>query len=97
MLQAVLVGVSVSKLTRENQLKCTPQEAREIQQISRREDRLELLAASLAPSIYGHDMIKKGLILQLFGGLEKNLENGTHLRGDINCLLVGHWGCGAAA
>lgn len=43
---------------------------------------------SIAPSIYGHEFIKTGLALALFGGQEKDLP-AHRLRGDINMLLLG--------
>ena len=47
------------------------------------------LAASIAPTVYGHDEVKKGVLLMLFGGVHKVATDRTKLRGDINCCLVG--------
>ena len=49
----------------------------------------EKLAKSITPSVWGYDEIKKSLILQLFGGVKKELSDGSNQRGDIHILLVG--------
>lgn len=88
--KSIIIGVHIEKLSRVAEREITDADVLFFSRMrSRHPDLLALLARSLAPSIYGHDIIKRGLVLQLMGGLEKNLQNGTHLRGDINCLLVG--------
>ena len=47
------------------------------------------LVESLAPMIYGHEVVKKGLLLQLLGGVSKVTPEGMALRGDVNICIVG--------
>ena len=44
---------------------------------------------SIAPTIYGNESEKEAIALQLFGGIQKSMPDGSHLRGDIHILLVG--------
>ncbi|XP_047315273.1 DNA replication licensing factor MCM3 homolog 2 [Impatiens glandulifera] len=88
--RTVLIANNVSLLNKEaNAPIYTAEDITNIKKVSERDDTFELLANSLAPSIHGHLWIKKAVILLMLGGAEKNLKNGTHLRGDINMMMVG--------
>ncbi|KAK4229921.1 putative DNA replication licensing factor mcm6 [Podospora fimiseda] len=47
------------------------------------------LVQSIAPMVYGHDIVKKGILLQLLSGVHKSTAEGMQLRGDINICIVG--------
>lgn len=72
-----------------NRFVLTEHDVSEIKKLGKRSNIFDLLSSSLAPSIFGHEYIKKAVLLQMLGGMEKNLVNGTHIRGDINILMVG--------
>uniref|UniRef100_A0A668T4D4 DNA replication licensing factor MCM7 n=1 Tax=Oreochromis aureus TaxID=47969 RepID=A0A668T4D4_OREAU len=48
----------------------------------------EKLAGSIAPEIYGHEDVKKALLLLLVGGVEQ-APKGMKIRGNINICLMG--------
>lgn len=52
-------------------------------------DRYLKMAKSICPTVYGHDEIRKGILLMLFGGVHKTTDEGIKLRGDINVCIVG--------
>jgi len=66
-----------------------------IRRISKMADPLDHVARSIVPNLFGGLDKKKGLLLQLVGGVPIELENNTmRIRGDINILLLGDPSCG---
>lgn len=65
------------------------EDVKAIVELSKDERISERIFASIAPSIYGHEDIKRAIALSLFGGEPKNPGGKHKLRGDINVLLCG--------
>ena len=55
---------------------------------------IQKIRESLAPSIYGHDLVKEAIATLLFGGTAKKTPDGINLRGESNILLIGDPGVG---
>lgn len=53
------------------------------------EDLYSKMARSIAPEIYGHEDVKKALLLQLVGGVTRSQTDGMKIRGDLNVCLMG--------
>ena len=67
----------------------TEEEREELEVMVASTDIYPRLVRSIAPTMYGHEIIKKGILLQLLGGVHKQTKDGIHLRGDINICIVG--------
>uniref|UniRef100_A0A5B7BZM9 Probable DNA helicase MCM8 n=1 Tax=Davidia involucrata TaxID=16924 RepID=A0A5B7BZM9_DAVIN len=54
------------------------------------------IVQSICPSIYGHELVKAGITLALFGGVRKHSmdQNKVPVRGDIHVIIVGDPGLG---
>ena len=88
--KTVLIGTNVQELNNDiQQNEFTGEDLKRIRELAKQKNVFDVLANSIAPGIYGHQDIKRALVLQLLGGNETNLEDGTHLRGDINILMIG--------
>ena len=67
----------------------TDDDKKKIKEFSRKPKITQMIFDSIAPSIFGHNFIKKGLTLAMFGGVPKDIGGKHRTRGDINMLLLG--------
>uniref|UniRef100_T1JGS4 DNA helicase MCM8 n=1 Tax=Strigamia maritima TaxID=126957 RepID=T1JGS4_STRMM len=67
-----------------------------VREIQEEANLFRLIVASLCPAIYGHDMVKAGLVLALFGGTPMYADDNNRItiRGDAHVLVVGDPGLG---
>ena len=75
-----------------DEIEFTDERIAEFEAMGKNGDIYERLVASLAPSIWEMEEVKKGLLCQLFGATSKTFKgstSGNKVRGDINVILVG--------
>ncbi len=84
----ILQAVNIHSLEEEEDERISDEDLKEIERISACNP-LEILSKNLSPSIYGHDIIKKAIVLQLVKSLKMPRSDGTFVRGDLHILLMG--------
>ncbi|MCX6665064.1 MAG: minichromosome maintenance protein MCM [Euryarchaeota archaeon] len=71
------------------EVEISPEDEKQILKMSKDPEIYEKIRMSIAPTIYGMEIEKDALALQLFGGIMKEMPDGTHTRGDIHAIFVG--------
>ena len=67
----------------------TKDDEKQIRRFAMQDNAYERLIASMAPHVYGHEIVKESILLLIVGAPQRELGDGTKMRGDINILLVG--------
>ncbi len=79
------------------ELDISEEDERQILELAQDPKVFDKLSRSIIPSVWGHEEIKKSLVLQLFGGVAKVHADGQKSRGDFHILLVGDPGVAKSA
>lgn len=82
--RAILIANNIMQLSKEANLIISHDDVALCKKLARNnpcKNIFELLSKSLAPTIYGHEYVKKAILCLLLGGVEKLLPNGSRLRG----------------
>jgi DNA replication licensing factor MCM7 len=67
----------------------TPTQIDAVRSYAQRQNVYSELARSIAPEIYGHEDVKKALLLMMVGAPTRSMPDGVRIRGDINICLMG--------
>ena len=82
------LGLSVHQIEDDQQIE-TDAEKAEIMAIRNSQNLYDRLSHSIAPNVYGHEEVKRGILLMLLGGVHKITPDKIKLRGDVNICIVG--------
>lgn len=78
------------------EIKISEKEEEKILEISKK-DPIKLFVEAVAPTIFGNEKLKEAVILQLFGGVRKILQDDREVRGDSHILIIGDPGVAKTA
>nr|AIF08997.1 replicative DNA helicase (mcm, cdc21) [uncultured marine thaumarchaeote KM3_34_B07] len=67
----------------------SPEEEKTLKSLSKSPDIYDRIIDSYAPHITGHRIIKESILLLMAGSTQRQLQDGSKIRGDINIFLVG--------
>ena len=67
----------------------SPEEEKTIKSLSKSPEIYDRIIDSYAPHITGHRIIKESILLLMAGSTQRELQDGSKIRGDINIFLVG--------
>ncbi|KAI7757403.1 hypothetical protein M8C21_007155 [Ambrosia artemisiifolia] len=84
-----VVGIEETNEASRGPANFTTEEIEEFKKFASEGNVYKNICDKIAPSIFGHDNVKKAVACLLFGGSRKTLPDGVKLRGDINVLLLG--------